>query len=272
MLQLDLAKSLQGATGPLALRFQADVAWGECLALHGPSGAGKTSVLRMVAGFLAPDAGHITLDGQPWQQGRTVLPPQARRCGLVFQQYALFPRMRVREQLRYAQAQHDEAAIDHLLQALDLSAIAGQLPGQLSGGQQQRLAFARALAARPQVLLLDEPFSAQDAAHADAMRALLHAYRTDNRCICLLVTHAIADAFQLADRVALMDQGAVLAIDRPAAVFGGELSAEVVRLEADGTHWRMALLVNGRLSPQTLPIADFPALKVGDRLPIRLQF
>jgi molybdate transport system ATP-binding protein len=272
MLQLDLHKSLQGAQGPLALHFSDHIAWGDCLALHGPSGAGKTSILRMVAGLLAPDAGSIHLDGVVWRDSRISLPPQVRRCGVVFQQYALFPRMRVRAQLQYAQAEHNAAEADRLLAELGLIAIADRLPVELSGGQQQRVAFARALASRPRLLLLDEPFSAQDAAHAQAMHTLLQAYRADTRCICLLVTHATADVLRLADRVALLDQGQIVALDSPDAVFRGDPSAEVIALRREGDQWRATLLVEGRLSTHTLAVADFPGLQVGMRLPFSMRF
>jgi molybdate transport system ATP-binding protein len=271
MLRIDLSKSLQGPEGPLHLRFKADLAWGERLVLHGPSGAGKTSILRMVAGLLQPDAGTVRLDDQVWQDTATYLPPQRRRCGLVFQQFALFPRMRLHAQLRYAQQQPDEAAITELLSTLGLTAIAQHFPDQLSGGQQQRVAFARALAAQPRVLLLDEPFSAQDAAHAQAMRACLSAFQARTRCITLLVTHATADAIQLGDRVAVLQQGAVVALDQAEAVFGGSLNAEVVQMTLAAGNWQLKVLVNGRLTPWVLPQAQFPALQIGDQVPIHLQ-
>lgn len=272
MLHLDLTKSLQGAEGPLTFQVRLDIPWGECLALHGPSGAGKTSLLRMVAGLLTPDAGEIRLDQQPWHLHDTRLPIQQRRCGLVFQQYALFPRMRVRAQLRYAQAQEDLPAIDQLIAALGLNAIADQYPAQLSGGQQQRVAFARALAARPRVLLLDEPFSAQDADHAAAMRALLQSYHAAQPCITLLASHAIADAFQLADRVALLDRGRLVALGTPDTVFTGTPDAEVVQLQSNENEWLASLLVNGKLSEVRLPRAEYPDLRVGSRVPVRLHF
>jgi molybdate transport system ATP-binding protein len=272
MLHLDLSKSLQGAEGPLSFHIRLDIPWGECLALHGPSGSGKTSLLRMVAGLLLPDAGEVRLDEQPWHTRSFQLPIQQRRCGLVFQQYALFPRMRVRAQLRYAQAQEDLRAIDQLIAALGLSAIADQYPAQLSGGQQQRVAFARALAARPRVLLLDEPFSAQDAAHAAAMRAVLQAYRAAQPCITLLASHAIADAFQLADRVALLDRGRLVALGQPDTVFAGSPDAEVIQLQLHDNEWHASLLINGKLSVVRLSRAEYPDLQVGSRVPIRLQF
>jgi len=144
------------------LRIRQEFPEGSITRISGPSGAGKTTFLKIIAGFIRPDKGHIVANGKPWldTDAHIHVPPEKRLAGFVFQGYALFPNMTVRQHLEYAT--NDKAWIRRLLKLGRLEAFAGQKPARLSGGQQQRLAILRALATRPKLLLMDEPFSALD--------------------------------------------------------------------------------------------------------------
>jgi molybdate transport system ATP-binding protein len=178
---------------------------GATLALVGPSGAGKTTVLRAVAGLARPQAGRIAVgDHVLFDGGRGIdLPPDRRRVGLVFQEYALFPHMTVRQNIEYSRRH----GADEYLQRFRIAGLESARPGQLSGGERQRVALARALARDPQVLLLDEPLSALDAHTKTAVRAELHDLLAELDIPVLLVTHDFEDAAALADRVGVLVDG-----------------------------------------------------------------
>jgi molybdate transport system ATP-binding protein len=148
--------------GRQQLRISSDFAQGSIIKISGPSGVGKTTFLNILAGFIRPHKGTIVVDGVTWLDtaSNIFIPPQIRKAGFVFQDYALFPNMTVQQHLEYAT--HDKAWISRLLTLGKLEAFTGQKPAYLSGGQQQRLAILRALANKPRLLLMDEPFSALD--------------------------------------------------------------------------------------------------------------
>src|SRR3954470_1869798 len=194
------------------------------VALVGPSGAGKTSVLRGVTGLVKPSAGRITLDGEVWFDSarRVFLKPEERRVGLVFQEYALFPHMTVRENVAYA----GRRRVDEFLERFRISHLAGARPTELSGGERQRVALARALARDPGVLLLDEPLAALDAHTKAAVRGELQELLREFGLPTLLVTHDYEDAASLADRVGVIIDGQLRQfgppqdlVARPADVF-----------------------------------------------------
>ncbi len=243
------------------LDVELEAAAGERLAIVGPSGAGKTTVLRLVAGLAAPAAGRIALGAETWLDTAAAvdLPPEARRCGYVFQDYALFPRMSAWRNVAYGMAaprrERRRRALD-LLERFGVAALAEARPATLSGGERQRVALARALGAAPRALLLDEPLSALDPATRRGALRELHTLLGELRIPVLLVTHSFDEAALLAGRLAVLDRGRVVQSGsaaeisaRPrspfvadlagAAVLRGEASAEpggltLVRLEGGG--------------------------------------
>ena len=209
------------SVGPLAL----EIARGEIVALLGPSGSGKTTILRLLAGFETPDAGRLVIDGEDV----TALPPARRRCGMVFQHYALFPHLDVGENVAFGlrgRGKGEGGKVAEVLALVDLAGFERRKPHELSGGQQQRVALARALAPEPRVLLLDEPLSNLDPALRERTRRELRALIKRVGITTVFVTHEQEEAFELGDRVAVLNQGRLEQLgtpddlyERPASLF-----------------------------------------------------
>lgn len=209
ILHFDLDHGLRTFRLSIALEIGA-----ETVALVGPSGAGKSSVLRAVAGLLRPERGAVRYGDETWlDTTRGIdLPPERRRVGLVFQEYALFPHLDVRGNVAFGAT--DQRVVPELLERLRIGSLARARPNEISGGERQRVALARALARAPDVLLLDEPLSALDAHTRAAVRAELHELLAELRMPTLLVTHDFEDAATLADRVGVLVEGRILQLGR----------------------------------------------------------
>ena len=246
------------SASPIRLAAEFDCGAGELVALVGPSGSGKTSMLRAIAGLWTPSdlQGHIRVAGQAWLDTKAglQLSPQQRRAGLVFQQYALFPHMTAHANVALAAGPGWTVAdVQALLSRLGLDALSQRRPAQLSGGQQQRVALARALVRvmptpqtasgatepkhLPGVLLLDEPFSAVDAPTRQALYRELAALRQKVSVPMVLVTHDLAEARRLADRVVIVDAGQTLQTGEPARVFASPRNARVAELVGIQNHF-----------------------------------
>ncbi len=197
------------AQHPIPLDVAFHVAAGELLALVGPSGSGKTTLLRTIAGLWTPADARVRLGDNCWldTRARVNLPPHKRRVGLVFQNYALFPHMSAVQNVMAAMDRADRAEAARLLDLVNLQGLEDRKPAQLSGGQQQRVAVARALARRPQALLLDEPFSAVDRATREKLYGEIIALRAHLNMPVVLVTHDVNEAQLLADRMVVIHAG-----------------------------------------------------------------
>ena len=198
-----------------------EIEHGKTFSLLGPSGCGKTTLLRMVAGFERPDAGRILLDGK----NITSLPPERRPVNTVFQNYALFPHLSVRENIAFGLkvAKKGKAEIsqtvERMLTLVDLIAHADKLPSQLSGGQKQRVGIARALANQPRVLLLDEPLAALDLKLRQRLLVELDAIHDEVGITFVYVTHDQGEAMSISDSIAVMNQGKIEQIGKPAEIY-----------------------------------------------------
>ncbi|MGV8965064.1 MAG: ABC transporter ATP-binding protein [Cellulomonas sp.] len=206
---------------------------GELAAVLGASGCGKTTLLRLVAGFTSPDAGTIRLGDDLVADGDQFVPAQRRRVGYVPQEGALFPHLDVQANIVFGLPRAQRKVrhrVDELLELVGLErAIRARAPHELSGGQQQRVALARALAPRPALLLLDEPFSSLDATlRTETRDAVVRALRNAGAA-ALLVTHDQGEAMSMSDRIAIMRDGRIVQADTPAAVYGQPTDAETAR-------------------------------------------
>ncbi len=203
---------------------------GSLTALLGPSGSGKSTLLRAIAGLDTPDTGTITINGVDV----TGVPPQRRGIGFVFQHYAAFKHLTVRDNvafgLKIRKLPKSEIAdkVDNLLEVVGLAGFQTRYPNQLSGGQRQRMALARALAVDPQVLLLDEPFGALDAKVREDLRAWLRRLHDEVHVTTVLVTHDQAEALDVADRIAVLNKGRIEQIGTPAEVYDSPANSFVM--------------------------------------------
>ena len=203
---------------------------GSLTALLGPSGSGKSTLLRAIAGLDHPDTGTVTINGRDV----TSVPPQRRGIGFVFQHYAAFKHMTVREnvafglKIRKRPKAEIDAKVDNLLEVVGLAGVQTRYPNQLSGGQRQRMALARALAVDPEVLLLDEPFGALDAKVREDLRAWLRRLHDEVHVTTVLVTHDQAEALDVADRIAVLNKGRVEQVGTPTEVYDSPVNAFVM--------------------------------------------
>ena len=235
-----------------------DVRPGEMLTVLGPSGCGKTTVLRLIAGLDRPDGGTIDIGGRRVAGAGASVPPERRRVGMVFQDVALFPHLSVRDNIGYGLRRDPdrEVRVRELLELIDLGDAGDRMPHQLSGGMQQRVAVARALAPRPDVVLLDEPFSSLDAALRTQLRGDVREILAGAGTAAIFVTHDQDEALTLGDRMAVMVRGRVEQVAPPEVVYGEPASpfvatfvgtanlvhGEVVDGQADTRLGRVALI------------------------------
>ena len=205
------------------------------LALLGASGCGKTTVLRMLAGFVQPDGGSIAIGGQTVFSDTVHLPPEKRRVGMVFQEYALFPHMSVADNIAYGVRpdQHRERRVGEMLELVGLQSLGPRFPHELSGGQQQRVALARALAPEPAAILLDEPFSNLDAALRVRVRNDVRDILRHTGVTAVFVTHDQEEALSLADEVAVMMNGRIVQSGAPAEIYRSPVNREVAAFIGD---------------------------------------
>jgi sulfate/thiosulfate transport system ATP-binding protein len=233
-----------------------EVPGGSLVALLGPSGSGKSTLLRVIAGLERPDSGAVLLDGVEV----TSVPTQRRGVGFVFQHYAAFKHMTVREnvafglKLRRLPRQEVRRRVEELLELVQLGGMADRYPAQLSGGQRQRMVLARALAVEPKVLLLDEPFGALDARVRAELRAWLRRLHDEMHVTSVFVTHDQEEAMELADRVVLMNHGHVEQVGDPRDLYERPANDFVMRFVGPVTSFGDLLL-----RPHDLEIGLEPA-------------
>ena len=255
---------------PALNKVDLEIADGELLALLGPSGSGKTTLLRTIAGLEFPDAGQVLFDGEDV----TFASAAARRVGFVFQQYALFKHMTVAKNIAFGldvrkgrdKPSKDEIAqrVEDLLKLVELEGLGKRYPSQLSGGQRQRVALSRALAVQPSVLLLDEPFGALDATVRKSLRRELRRVHDATGVTTIFVTHDQEEALELADRVAILNQGRIEQLgtpdqvhDHPETAFVCGFVGEANRFEG---HVSSGRFVAGSVTLPAAGAADGPAV------------
>jgi molybdate transport system ATP-binding protein len=206
MVLLDLEKELYGSEGKMHLRLTQRVNRGDFVVIMGESGAGKSTLLRVIAG-LESAQGSIIVDGEVWQEKQKVLPVQQRSVGFVFQDFALFDNMSVKENLLFVN--RDKVLAEELLEMMEIEGLSGRNVQMLSGGQKQRVALARALMRRPKLLLMDEPLSALDPRMRRKLREKIRELHERFGMTTLMVSHDITEARVLANRLWFVEKGSV---------------------------------------------------------------
>ena len=207
-----------------------EVPAGQMISLIGPSGCGKTTTLRMIAGLEQPDTGRIVAGGRVLVDGEAQLPPEQRDLGMVFQSYALWPHMTVFDNLAYGLKRRSHAReaiatkVAEVLRIVGMSQYGERYPGQLSGGQQQRVALSRAIATEPGILLFDEPLSNLDAVLREQMRFEIRSLQQRLGITGVYVTHSQDEALAMSDQIAVMRDGRIVQIGKPAEIYGRPVS------------------------------------------------
>ncbi|NUN13557.1 MAG: ATP-binding cassette domain-containing protein [Myxococcales bacterium] len=278
MIRLDVKKQLHTADGHMDLVFQAHIGQAEFATLFGPSGVGKTTLLRMIAGLLEPDEGLIQVEGITWYDSKAKinLSPRRRSVGMVFQDYALFPNLTVAENIGVALPRSQRAAaVAELLEVAGLRELANRKIDRLSGGQRQRVGLARALARRPSILLLDEPLSALDLTMRLKLQEELLALHRRYQPATVLVSHDLSEVFRLSHTVYVLDRGKVIRSGTPSQVFTASqtsnkfrFTGEVVHIEPSGLIFVVHILVGNDVVQVIATEQERTALNVGTRVMI----
>lgn len=276
MIELKLHKTLQSNLGTMDLAIDLRLTSGTFTAIQGKSGAGKTSLLRIIAGLMQPDSGKIKVDGQFWfnSDQKIDLSIQQRKVGYVFQDYALFPNMTVSENLSFALSKNDSKSIvDDLIEIMELGELRSHKPEILSGGQKQRVALARALVQKPSLLLLDEPLSALDNEIRAKLQQHLLALHKEFKLTTLMVTHDNGETLKLADSLVVLDQGKVIEEGKPSALLTNsnisgkfQFTGEVIDLQPEGVISILSVLVGKELIKVVSERKEAESLSVGDKV------
>ncbi len=264
-LDLHIRHALRTAAGPVTMEVDFRLEPGSITVLTGPSGVGKTTLLRLIAGLVKPEAGRISFGNVVWLDTEKGIfqSPQQRQTGLVFQDYALFPHLTVRQNVAFALPKNEnQTRIDALLDEMELTQLADRRPHQLSGGQQQRVALARALVPQPKLLLLDEPLSALDRAMRQRLQGYLLKIHQQYQLTILLVTHDLGEIFRLADYVLEMEVGKIVRQGTPQQVFatakstsdGPALYGEVLSCKVETEYVIVEALIDQKIHRLKLPL------------------
>lgn len=255
MINFALQKNLHTANGEMALQVELQIEDEKFVSIYGSSGAGKTSVLRMLAGFMQPEHGFIQLNDETWfdSKKRINKSPQHRGIGFVFQDYALFPNMTVQENIAFGLNKNDDKKIvNELLELTGLKNFTSRKTDALSGGQKQRVALARAIARKPLLLLLDEPLSAIDNVMRSQLQTTLFDLHKHFKLTTIMVSHDMDEIVKLSDAVIHLEHGKIKQNTTPATFFmaaekTSTLTGEIIAVEKSGNQTFNIVLLNNRL-------------------------
>ncbi len=274
MITLCVQKKLDGPNGDMLLDLDIQIQEGQFVTLYGPSGAGKTSTLRILSGLLQAEKGKIEVNGTTWFDSATKIhqQPQQRNIGYVFQDYALFPNMTVEENLLFAlpkEARKNE--ITTLLEMMELVALKERKPQTLSGGQKQRVALARALVQKPTLLLLDEPLSALDMKIRLKLQEYLLKVHKVYKLTTILISHDIGEIYKLSDQVFVLENGKVAKSGTPTQVFLNDkisgkfkFKGEVLNIEKDEVVYLVTVLIQNEMVKVIAQESEIRQLNIGD--------
>ncbi len=256
MILLDIHKKLSASSGEMSLDLQLKVEKEELITLYGKSGAGKTSTLRILAGLMAPDYGKIVVNDTTWldTEKKINIPPQKRRVGFLFQDYALFPNMTVKENLKFAlQKGQDASIVKELIEIVELGALQDRKPQTLSGGQKQRVALARAMVQRPALLMLDEPLSALDIEMREKLQQYILEVHKEFGLTILLISHDINEILTMSDRIIHLEEGKIISQGHPKDLLPLQKrmqkfpkDGKLISIQKQGTDYLLTIDVNGQ--------------------------
>ena len=276
MIHLNIEKTLHTAEGDMNLCIDISIKKGAFVTLYGPSGVGKTSTLRMIAGLLKPDRGTITIDGEIWNDvsNKKHLKPTFRNLGVVFQDYALFPTMTVRENLEFAfNKGQSTAIIDELIQIVALEQLQHRKPLTLSGGQQQRVALARALVKKPSILLLDEPLSAIDISMRKKLQDYILSVHKQYQLTTIMISHDIGEIIKMSDTIYVLENGKIVKKGSPMTVFTNQnisgkfqFTGEILKMEKEDVIYVITLLIGSNIVKTVMMPSEIHDFNIGDKV------
>jgi molybdate transport system ATP-binding protein len=278
MIDISIHKKLCSNSGSMDLDVKFNISRGKLITLYGKSGAGKTTILKIIAGLLKPDDGSIVVDGKIWFDSvkKMNLRTQKRNLGFVFQDYSLFPNMSVKENLTFALVKgQDRKIVNDLIEIIELGHLQNKSPNTLSGGQKQKVALARTLVQRPEILLLDEPLSALD----EEMRIRLQRYilkvHQEFNLTTILISHDISEIIKMSDYLMELDHGKIVSQGTPKELFmfntdseGIRLSGEIITIEIQEKNAVITVLLGRDLINVSTDMETAKELKLGDTIRI----
>ena len=280
MIHFSLQKKLHAAEGFLMLDMNCEIREGDFISLYGPSGAGKTSLLRMLAGLMQPDSGFIKMNDEIWfdSEKKIKVNPQQRLVGFVFQDYALFPNMNVEENISYASAKNDSKKnIAELLEITGLSGLRNKKIQTLSGGQQQRVALARAIARKPKLLLLDEPLSAIDNEMRATLQNTLLTIHAQYKVTSIIVSHNINEIIKLTSKTIHIKNGKLVEYQFPAKIFLNKsedpsaLKCIFLSAEKTGNDYHISVLAGNQVITINCNEAEAKDLRNGNEIEVSFK-
>ncbi|MFD2562731.1 ABC transporter ATP-binding protein [Aquimarina rubra] len=276
MIEVNINKTLSTAKGKMLLDIQLNIEKGEFVTLYGPSGAGKTSTLRILAGLLSVDNGQITVDQKVWldTEQKINVTPQKRKIGYVFQDYALFPNMTVRKNLEFAlEKDQDKGVIEELIAIVALEELQHRKPETLSGGQQQRVALARALVRKPEVLLLDEPLSALDIKMRSKLQDYILKVHRQYKLTTILVSHDVGEIIKMSDKIYCLEDGKINRSGDPVTIFTNDqlsgkfqFTGEVIGIQQEEVVYIVTVIIGNNVVKIIAQESEITDLGIGDKV------
>jgi molybdate transport system ATP-binding protein len=276
MIRLYLEKRLTAENGEMQMHIDIDIEQGTFVTIYGNSGAGKTSILRMLAGLLQPDKGLITVNNKTWfdSNNKINVKPQQRKMGFVFQHYSLFPNMTIKENLLFALNKgQDKQIINELISIIELGDLQHRKPGKLSGGQMQRVALARALVRKPEILVLDEPLSALDTNMRTRLQDYILKLHQQFDLTTILVSHDPGEVIKMSDKIFVLENGRIIKEGNPIDVFTTkkvsgkfQFSGQVIQIEKQDVIYILTILIEGSLVKIVAEEMETKGINVGDKV------
>ena len=277
MIHVDVEKTLHGEGGHFTGKYRMDLGEKEFASLYGPSGAGKSTLLRILAGLEKPDRGSINVNGRIWfsSEKQIHLPPEKRKIGYLFQDYDLFPNMTVRENLLFALNPAGKEGFDRVDQILDMVGVgdlAARRPARLSGGQKQRVALARALVRGPELLLLDEPFSAVDPDLRLNLQDEILRIQQESGIPALMVSHDITEIYKMVRTVHIVRDGSIIRSGSPGAVFSADrggnfnFAGKILSIEKSDIVYSVSVLIGNNIVRVIACENEIQGMRAGDSI------